>query len=254
MIRGICYKCEPGYLLVDHKCIQTCGDSLFYDAFLNACRGCPEGCAVCEYPGSCSKCVSEYTLAGQKCVLNCPEEHFVFRGQSQECRLCPEGCSLCDSQEHCRLCKSHFYLSKDKRCERCPQNCLICFDQSVCLLCVQGFELIDSSCRRNKLISNWENRFKKEQMTRVSQSSTSVDDQVPLISLSNRHECLLYSASGHCFMCRPGYFRKEDKCEACSEGCMQCDMFHFCIQCKSNFKAVYKNGTVFCELKVVLRF
>ena len=62
--------------------------------------------------------------------------------------------------------------------------------------------------------------------------------------------CFFFSISGKCLKCKPGFYFSMGQCKSCPEGCIKCDYFDFCLQCKHNYNIIKLDEKVLCLLKV----
>ena len=248
---GTCYKCEPGFLLVRGECIDSCSDSFFFDPFSEACLPCKMGCSSCLSADVCTKCLQDYILEDNQCKLVCPEGSFLEEiKNSHTCRNCPKNCGKCSDHLTCHTCNLGFYKTNNHLCASCPPDCLECYDSLKCLLCKRWFKQVDFTCLMEEDVSSiWNTKFNlKTRLIKIKRDTT---PETNLGNLRDQRTCLLEFSNRKCELCRPGYFLENNRCLACSSGCLQCDLYDFCLQCKSEYNSIVENGRVFCKSKVL---
>lgn len=135
-----CTECEPGYYLLNGRCIR-----------------CPTHCLTCTSGTVCTSCQTGYTLSNGKCVKACPAcctsctynaignpvctsclNSFVYVNGA--CASCSEGIPHCANCRNCACtrCESGYYLHNATSCLSCSAaipHCEICNGPTVCLRC-----------------------------------------------------------------------------------------------------------------------
>ena len=182
---GVCYKCDPLRVLLEHECLLGC-PAKFYADVSHSCQACDSSCSTCSgpAPSDCLACDEATPLkASGTCVASCPSG-FAAAPDTGECGRCDDTCKACKlprSASSCTAC-TEGYLSPSGACVSiCPEGTLAdpathlcascdgsCAACSVigtnCTACAAGFRLSAGECiaRTTKSIANEEARRLRE--------------------------------------------------------------------------------------------
>ena len=156
----MCYECEDGYYLHDHKCIRECPHGTYADHIKHKCLPCDETCESCITESTCTLCKHGYYNHSNICVSKCPDGFFA---NCTDCSVCPSECKTCYSADYCYECHDGYFM-KDRmcraittcergeffngtQCERCGvKYCAHCTSRNTCDECNRGFRAEDGKC------------------------------------------------------------------------------------------------------------
>ncbi|ELP92420.1 protein serine/threonine kinase, putative [Entamoeba invadens IP1] len=146
---NICLKCEPGYTLVDRKCVKIlhcllsnnimcikCEDG--YEKVNGKCEKSADKCQIRDFSDNCILCLTDEKLINingkcqnvpeyveSKCeysITSCQNGYYVQNNLCQKCNSKFENCRFC-SNEKCELCDVNYKINNLGHCEL--QSCLI---------------------------------------------------------------------------------------------------------------------------------
>lgn len=214
---GKCIRCSSGFFLTN-----------------KACSPCSATCKTCDSPNQCTSCNSPLTLIQNSCC-------------NSKCNLCVSGT--------CYRCYDDYLLSNND-CINCPNNCVSC-TQGSCTqwVCPDNCEdCSDGSCNRCKIGFYYSNGKCSQCNSRCSACSAA-----EVCSACNSP---YYLNSGYCcdsncasckfdicWVCKPGYLKKNNACldcpsicggcpnnicqtvPSCPSNCENCDDFGVCSRC-----------------------
>jgi hypothetical protein len=129
----------------------------------------------CTATSSCTTCPYQYYLSGGQCVacpiiancktcnptsnsscLLCNNGYYLNNGF---CQTCSSGCDLCSSSTYCTQASSGYYNllnaagSISGSVRSCGRPCKTCkYNAHLCLSCVNGYSIIGSLCRPNRIL------------------------------------------------------------------------------------------------------
>jgi hypothetical protein len=144
-----------------------------------------------------------------------------------------------------------------KSCILCDDNCAVCSENDICDVCDENYKK-DSQTRKCVEIENLfnlnKNKNNKKKEVFISpktkkENNNLIDQSLKTFSFIKVNNCLISDASGNCLFCKLGYFHKNKKCEACSEGCIKCMNTRYCLKC--NYKYSIRINENICVKKKV---
>ncbi|KAG9281847.1 proprotein convertase subtilisin/kexin type 5 [Astyanax mexicanus] len=256
-----CIGCPASRWLDEGRCTARCSEGKYQSN--GQCQVCDHTCADCvdAGPANCTSCdkdkfgVDRY-LHGGNCVAACPEAH--FHTVLKTCEPCQEHCRLCTSATHCLKCNSSYYLSQGTctplecgegevedpeydDCMACEEGCKKCvlYNPKHCLSCTEGYYKYEDGCFKHCPAKTYP---VEETMSCVAcdPDCVSCDEDECYwcetdLFLSGRY---LTTEQLCVTRCPVGSFgnKESGQCEACPQGCSQCQDGQRCTRCLSTRK------------------
>lgn len=242
-----CTQCDGTAVLVDGKCIVSCGISEYLDAKLG-CIPCPLNCYQCT-KDSCIVCKANFYLDDEgKCVSPCKSGYYA-NADSGKCEPCgTANCDKCD-KTHCIDCKDPFVLTLEGKCEAtcppgsyndgtrhckpCSSQCKECVDNTHCKECYEPYVLNGDVCTKN-----CDAGYTPKNGVCVKCE----DEHCKECEVNNPGNCIkcddtFYLLDGVCTNdCGPKKYPGEDGiCHDCLPQCLKCSNGTTCDECPKNF-------------------
>ncbi|CAD8124659.1 unnamed protein product [Paramecium sonneborni] len=210
---GKCYQCNPGYKIIQFKCIPNCGDQLIiadekcddgnnipFDGCYKCQSSCQLECIICQN-SYCIECLQGWNLIEGLCEQRCGDQQVALMSNEQ-----------CDdlSNNNCVDCSYSF----------CQINCQIC-NQHQCVSCIYPFQLIDGLCQP----------ICGDSIITPEYEECDDGNDIPF---DGCYQCQ-YSCSYGCISCT-----KNNICNQCDQNLFILD--NFTSQCKQINSIIYNNN------------
>ncbi|XP_053474688.1 proprotein convertase subtilisin/kexin type 5 [Ictalurus furcatus] len=261
-----CLKCNSSYYLSQGTCTPLeCGEGEVEDPEYDDCMACEEGCKKCVLynPKNCLSCSDGYYKFEEGCYKNCPAKTYAVEG-TMSCMACENDCVSCEEDE-CHWCEADFFLSDGKcvrecpegfyadedtqECEECYTGCKTCTgpEEDECVRCHEGLVMVNGECEAEQETCPDRTYVTEEGECEACHPSC----EVCWGRLKNQcTTCVTgryMSTDQQCVTrCPAGSFGSKEtwQCEACPQGCAQCQDEQRCTRCLSTRKsALYlQNG------------
>lgn len=150
--RGVCERCNDGYLLTNNTCEFITSKNCLVQANKAACLFCPvefpvlaPGAQQCLAATSVPFC-QNYGLSGD--CQNCLPGYYLDKTCKKVTALV-DHCQLYDSNQKCAECEASFVLVGDScvKHQLFDENCeRYALSDLPCVICNQGYVLIDGFC------------------------------------------------------------------------------------------------------------
>ena len=256
-----CLTCSNETLVATNG-ICNCSSTMLY--FLGDCyTSCPY--YVFTYLSSCYVTCPNFLagfLISMTCLNNCPDGYFNLTGTCMDCSTQCLNCTQCADSSltlingHCydTNCPIQTYLSPQFICVNCDISCLKCNGSTAndCLQCTNNasaFFLFQMQCLGACPVQYYGDR--------ASQSCRNCDPSCLTCYGSNSDQCLscfpsnfLMQSNFTCYSpCPDGYYgnTNTNRCELCSEGCIQCLNYSYCLNCSDLYFLISNNTGSFCK-------
>ncbi|CAL8278916.1 unnamed protein product [Merluccius merluccius] len=257
---GRCLACNSSYYLSDGACVkQECGEGEVEDPDYDDCMACEEGCKKCVLynPRHCLSCTEGFYNFQDGCYKYCPAKTYSVE-EDMTCVPCDQSCVSCDEHQ-CYWCETDLFLSEGTCvtacadgayadddthvCEECHPDCLTCAgpEDSDCLSCAVGKRLVEGSCAADQVVCpsktfQSDNGDCKE-CHPVCESCSGKEKNQCKTCVKGR----FLTAQQTCVTkCPPGSFEDAThgaRCQACAQGCVQCEDAQRCVRCQPARKA-----------------
>jgi hypothetical protein len=194
-----CQYCKPSYLLNNNN-LCACKAGQYIDGS-NVCQPCLFPCRECSAAMTCSSCATGYTLTDSNCVCSSGFFSDVSNQMVPVCRACFSACLTCTSFNFCQTCAAGFTPSSN-RCV-CPAGrFLSVLAAAACIPCPTTCAtcLADTFC---------------------------VNCVATMFFVSNSYVCSCRAATY--------YDSANNRCGACSGGCVNCISAAVCISCSKGY-------------------
>ncbi|XP_066514007.1 proprotein convertase subtilisin/kexin type 5 [Hoplias malabaricus] len=261
-----CIKCNNSYYLNLGTCTPLeCGEGEVEDPEYDDCMTCEEGCKKCVLynPKHCLSCIEGYYKYEEGCYKHCPAKTYPVE-DTMSCVSCEPDCVSCDEEE-CHWCETDFFLSDGTCLRECPEGFYGDEDSQECEEC-------HTNCRSCSGPGDDECESCSENLVLASGECVSDQDICPAKTyLSDDGECEACHPTcevcwgrlkNQCSTCATGRYlsteqlcvtrcpagsfgsKESGQCEACPQGCAQCQDTQRCTRCQSTRKsALYlQNG------------
>ena len=225
-----CYRCKPGYYVVDGKCVEVPNESKIENCesyvSLHECDKCIQGyfnqkiscikalatnCLTYDAIDRCKSCEQGYGLTDNGIRINCEEIKIP-------------NCKIPDSSSkypfRCLICEKDFYLDNDRNCEAVDHVIEFCEIYEADGICKQ--------CEKNMALSE------NQQFCFVSPRILGSTD------LNCRQSRLLDVPT--CVTCAAGFYWQDGDCKSCSNlvpglGCLICNPYDEtkCLICAPDY-------------------
>ncbi|KAM6269950.1 LOW QUALITY PROTEIN: extracellular matrix organizing protein FRAS1 [Porphyrio hochstetteri] len=241
-----CGACrDPGRLLQDGRCLETCGSGFYRDA--GTCLACNETCSTCTSGWECSSCQPALLMQDGQCVALCGKGHFQ---EQLLCTACHKSCSTCwgPAENNCLSCKDpslvlkaglcvascgQGFYPKDGACSPCDPSCETCHPQQPgCLTCASERWLHEGRCLLECPGGYFPGATGRCRACHASCSTC----EGPLATHCTSCSPPLALRRGQCLPdCGQGLYRDQAVCKGCHPSCRGCagpGAAH-CLQCRA---------------------
>ncbi|XP_053341402.1 proprotein convertase subtilisin/kexin type 5 [Clarias gariepinus] len=254
-----CLKCNSSYYLSQGTCTALeCGEGEVEDPEYDDCMACEEGCKKCVLynPKHCLSCSDGYYKYEEGCYKLCPAKTYAV-GDTMTCVACERDCVSCEGDE-CHWCEADFFLLDGKcmrecpdgfyadedtqECEECYTGCKTCTgpEEDECDQCHEGLVMVNGVCEAEQERCPAKTFLTDERECEACHPSCQVcwggqkNQCTTCVTgryLSSDQQCVTRCPAG-------SFGNKESwQCEACPQGCAQCQDNQRCMRCLSTRKS-----------------